>query len=268
MKKHATFEKSAITDIVVNQHIIPEASIKRFRNQKGFVTVTMVTSGRKFPSRKRKESIFCVQRLWSNSAESKWGYDIEKSFQEFVDNKCLENPSYSLEDSESKIVSKMYLLISARLRSALNPQTEEIYNKPKVNYLYLGQVFESSAPIYMIDEAPFCSTKYGRDRAEREHLAVKDEKGNFPRRFIYSSYISRHIKTNMNKGFSQLKWHLISSTGEDFILSDHYGDVAILPLTPKLCFIGGFTGDKMDISSETVNSLGKENARVFYIEAE
>lgn len=191
------------------QHIFPVASIARFGNENGRVSVIRKSNGKRL-SLSPTDPIFCVRRRWNQAAESGYMKAIEDKFQTFVGRVLCGHTIFT--EDEHQIVSHFYAL--CRLRA-------EVGREAPADREILG--FQSDSVM----------DKNTEEILERNGYA-------FPRGNIW---LSRHqAAIYIQVGVSRLvspdtRWGLIRSSEVDFLVPDSFGELGAVPLSPHACFI-------------------------------
>lgn len=201
--------------IVKNQHIFPKASLDRFTDEAGNISVLRLSSGPAFPQKTRNK-IFCVDQEWDQRAEIALGKVIEDDFQELIENILL-SFRYSLSKEESTIVSKFYALWS--YRSCINE-------------------YDDSLPLESIKMTPNNISDERKTELELMHIHYVDESGRMPDRFLKGIIIQGGIMHFLDRN-PDLSWCLVKSPYFDLILPDNPANDLYIPVSPDLCLLAG-----------------------------
>lgn len=202
---HAPYKSAR--QLVRKQHVLPRRSIERFADNRGCVECRRVQESRSFPARPNN-SIFRVERVWSQHAEVLLGTKLEGKFQEFA-NRLL--ASGSNEVLEQNVVDEFYALIRARHWAISLPAKDEVINGVSGEDLSDEQRYALEANAVMHIRAD--GTISARDITGLRMQLVLD-------RVIDALRALRH------------PWRLVRSAAGEFVVPDNYGACAIVPLAP------------------------------------
>lgn len=228
-----------------NQHVIPKKSIERFTARDGKVEVFRVGSSDTFRGRPNNP-VFCVNRVWDQRAESVWMLEIENRYQQVAD-LCNSRLQLKINDEQHEVVSRMYLLIWARLRFTINDiQDYEL---------------ESS-------QMALSPSKEQVELLESRHITAVDGNRLINSRNITGNVMFMKINQNFSDSFRTTRWEIIQANESEFIFSDSYNGYRVLPISPKLCFVAQEDlRTEPDIrNSNFINSIGIENAKFYYFQ--
>lgn len=206
MNTTRTRSKSA-RQLVRKQHVLPRKSIERFADKRGCVECRRVEGKLSFPARP-DNSIFYVERVWSQHAEVLLGTELEGKFQDFA-NRLL--ASGSDEVLEQNVVDEFYALIRARHWAISFPARDEVVNGVAGEDLSEEQRYALEANAVMYIRAD--GTISGRDlTGARMQLVLED------------------IVSNV-QALSH-PWRVVRAAAGEFVVPDTYGQHAVVPLAP------------------------------------
>ncbi len=107
----------------IKQHTFPAASISRFTNRDGTVSVYHISSKKilKLPT---DNQLFCAKRNWDQRAEDGYMKEIEDKFQALAD--CITGgPLCVVGTNEQKIINDFFHLLVSRTDSRANPLPDQ-----------------------------------------------------------------------------------------------------------------------------------------------
>jgi hypothetical protein len=98
--------------LTIRQHVFPVASILRFAQKDGRVSVYLIKQ-RKEAHLKPSDQIFYAKRTWDQRAESGFMKDIEDRYQELAEN-VIAGKIRTITEKEKPIITNMYALWNIR----------------------------------------------------------------------------------------------------------------------------------------------------------
>jgi hypothetical protein len=108
--------------LTYSQHVFPEASIARFANDNGLVSVCDMVRGRTRVAF-AKDPIFCAARAWSQREETGFMREIEAEFQR-VAGKIVDGTSTTLGSEDQRAINNFFALWYVRSRQRTLPVKE------------------------------------------------------------------------------------------------------------------------------------------------
>lgn len=194
------------------QHVFPTASIKRFADSNGLVSVTHCARKKQFKA-KPEDDIFCAFCVWDYRAESGYMLQIEKQFQALA-GEILTNKIVSLSADQSEIVTRFWALWSLRaeLRDAQEPDRpvhgvagELLTNPQRDSVESLG--------------GSFILRSGGNDK--------------LPGRFSAGMRIQMGIDMRSHP-LRGRHWGIVRAHVGEFLVPDSPANVPVVPLTPEI----------------------------------
>lgn len=205
------------------QHVFPEASLKRFLNDKGFVNVRWLNG--KSGYRKPGNTMFLSGRAWEQRSETS-SHEVETEFQDLANN-ISGSTVNSLNTEQSKIAAEMASIWLSRWYLKHNPSRE---NK-----------LDMAPPEVMSKSFPegFDSRDDYQDAAEKAGLVAESADGSIPGRFqSWPSF--RILKARISGQLEGSYWGIVRTREAEFIVPDVSLD-GILPISPNVLLIAGKT---------------------------
>ena len=192
------------------QHVFPVASINRFGDSNGLVSVVHCATKKQFKV-EPEDDIFCAVCVWDYRAESGYMLDIENQFQA-VAGDIIANRVASLDNVQSERISRFWALWSLRA---------DIRDAPEPDRRVRGIAGE-----------PW--TNEQRDRLESLGGAFVISSGDkLPSRFTASILIQKGIDERSHQ-FKGRRWGIVRAETGEFLVPDSPGNMLTLPLTPEL----------------------------------
>ena len=223
------------------QHVFPAASIKRFADLNGLVTVRHLGTKKQFKA-KPDEDIFCASCVWDYHAESGYMLDIENQFLALA-GEILASRVVGLNAEQSERVTKFWALWYWRA---------ELRNAP-----------EPDRTVHGVGGEPL--TNEQRDKIESVGGAFVLSSGNrLPGRFLAGFQIFKGI----DECSSQLqggRWGIVRAKAGEFLVSDSPGRTLAVPLTPEIGL--HFESRDCTIPEPEVaraNACARESAKSYY----
>jgi hypothetical protein len=235
--KYEKVQKKNPHRVSVNQHIIPIKCIERFTS--GNVVELRDLKRGITRNASPNDEVFICKRMWDHASETGFMKSVEDSFQDLVD-KLVEGHSVSVEE-RNKVVTEFYSLWCARFFISKHANNENVFLP------VTGDVL----------------TKDEEEKIESMNMAFVRSGGVMPERFInggqaqlrYMSYKQVYENTN---------WGLVTAKKKEFIVPDNFLKVMVVPISPKLSFIGGCRdGVASNFDVLKVNRAAVKNADSF-----
>ncbi|MGO2074748.1 MAG: hypothetical protein ACTH3B_06185 [Pseudoalteromonas sp.] len=234
-----TFEKTRKGNplkLVIDQHFHTAHSIEKFYNNDEKVEVFMKDSGETVQRHKRAK-IFCAKRNWDERAERGYMTEIEYKFHAQIDNLV------SFENRDHKAISEYFVLWRLRYMVHLERLS---------NALLHGVQGEDL-------------TKEQQETLEKIGCDYVNENGEMPARQLTGGQIQIGVMGLMETTFSGMKWGLLKARKGQFLCSDSYKNLCILPVSPKYVFAGNLSDKTLDYNEVAlVNKQSIESATKFY----
>jgi hypothetical protein len=210
--KHQPTQLGNPRQLTINQHVMPRRSIARFTDG-GVIRVVSLPYGA-VKERHPEHEVFCVKRLWDQRAETTGSRQIEVAYQHIAD--AAVNGRRTFIGEEQEAITDMFFLWKARFETK-DEEREDIYvNGLSGSVLDLDQqeLLESKGCMYVLDG------------------------GRMPRRFMNG--VSLRMRIDSDRILSgPINWGVLEASEGEFIVPDTTRSVTLMPISPKLCFIGG-----------------------------
>jgi hypothetical protein len=194
----------------INQHVFPAASIARFADKNG--TVSLADGLRQKVRRaKPNDHIFCAKRAWDHRSETGYMRSIEGQFQQLA-SRIIEGAVTEIGDSEKNIVDRFWSLWYMR---ALNRtlESQEVQARGIIGGSMLTQDQE--------------------ENLEKNGYMFAREGGRFLARQLNGMKVQIGID-RYHGSLSETKWGIIHAEEGEFVVPDA-PTCTIVPLTPTLC---------------------------------
>jgi hypothetical protein len=198
--------------LTIKQHVLPTRSISRFAGHDGNVDFYNQKTSAKLRIRPANH-LFCAQRVWDESTEKVFMKGIEDAFQPIAD-RIIEATTV-LTPQDSHIISMFHALWRLRAEAKVSPASDQ----PLIGLLP-GKGF----------------TKDEQEQLESKHLAYVSDGFNIPGRILTGSRIKTYVGRLCR---NSIAWGIIRSKHGEFIVPDTFGALAVVPLSPTICLIGG-----------------------------
>jgi len=219
------------------QHVFPEASLKRFLNDKGFLHVACLDG--KLGYKKPGNKMFLSGRAWEQRSEES-SHKVETSFQKLA-SAIAGNTVNSLNAEQFKTAAEMMSVWLSRWYLKHN-QSQDIklgMAPPEVMKKTIPKGFDSHDDF--------------RDAAEKNGLIAEGSDGSIPGRFQAWPRF-RQMKAHLFGQLEGLSWGIVRAQEAEFIVPDVSMD-RILPISPKILLIA----EKPDLtaSCDDVSEINK-----------
>ena len=242
--KYERTQKGNPHSLILNQHVFPTKSIKRFRDACGTVDVFLKTTSKQI-SLKPNDKLFCARRIWDQKSESGYMKDIEDSFQSLA-SKIVANQITELGEPENRIALDFFALWELKHHHNSNP-----VNDTELKGIHPGgtltkneeEILEKNGVIFTRD---------------------KNSSATIPSRFMNGSNIQISIESRRIQ-MRNLKWGIVKSFDGEFIVPDNFGNTTILPVSPKIILLGN-SKNLIVPKSEVikVNRLAIASSKTYY----
>ncbi len=193
------------------QHVFPAASIKRFADLKGLVSVRHLATNKLFKADPDEDDVFCASCVWDYRAESGYMLDIENQFQALA-GEILAGRVVALNAEQSETVTKLWALWYWRA---------ELRHAPELDRTVHGVRGE---PV----------TNEQRDKIESLGAAFILSSGNkLPGRFLAGFHILKGIDECSHQ-LRGRRWGIVRAHAGEFLVPDSPGRLLAVPLTPEV----------------------------------
>jgi hypothetical protein len=215
--RYAKPQKGNPHQLTINQHVFPLRSLARFSDPSSDkVAVRRPPSDLNEIHVKPDAAFFCAMRAWNDGAERNFKREIEDPFQAVADQ--VMSIRQSLAEDQHIIVTKFLALWSARAHLKANPIAD--------------------SPIYGILGKQGKHTLDDQEILEKNDIGYINENLSVPGRDLAAGLITMSIMRYQKQRGDQ-RWGIVHSPAAEFIVPDQFGSIAIVPVTPKLCFVAG-----------------------------
>ena len=194
------------------QHVFPAASIKRFADSSGLVSLAHCATKKQFKA-KPEDDVFCAFCVWDYRAESGYMLHIENQFQALA-GEILTNKIVSLNADQSEIVTRFWALWSLRT---------ELRDAP-----------EPDRPVHRV--AGELLTNRQRDGVESLGSSFVLRSGGsdkLPGRFSAGMLIQMGIDMRSHP-LQGRRWGIVRARVGEFLVPDSPASVLAVPLTPEI----------------------------------
>ena len=220
---------------VIKQHFHTAHCIGKFHNIDGKVEVKFLKTG-KVEKKGKRSGIFCAKRNWDENAERGLMAEIEKEFHDEVNN------IKSFQKRNHKAISKYFLLWRIRHHFYTSPLEDATLNGITGSGL----------------------SKEQEESVERVGAVFVRDEGKVPSRFLTGVQIQLILDQQWS-AIESLKWGLLEAKEGEFIVSDCFQDLTLIPISPKLAFCGNHKDMIIDHASVAgINNHSIQKATNFY----
>jgi hypothetical protein len=219
------------------QHVFPTASIARFVNKSGVVSVIR-KPGNDALQLRPSNAMFCAKRVWNQSAEIGYMKSIEDKFQTFAERVLCGHTK--LTEEEQLAISRFYALCRLRSEVRDNPPGDLIINGAQPATALdtnTEEILESNGYVFA--------------------------RGNMiPGRHIAAI----RIQILIGRTFPQnTKWGIIQSSEVEFLVPDSFKEIGVVPLTPNACFVANSCGGMITAQNAMeINAMACDVASSYY----
>jgi len=207
--KYERQQKGNPRGLAIKQHVFPVASIARFTNSDGRVTLF---EGSRIARRTAApgDLVFCARRAWDHKAESGYMKSIEDAFQVLA-GKIIDGTLTAIGETEKPIVNQFFALWQMRARYR-NLESQEIH----ANGMAGSRL-----------------TKDEEECLEANGYMFMREGGRMPARQINAMQLYLRIYRYADELSSATQWGIITPQYGEFIVPD-VPIPQVIPLTPTL----------------------------------
>lgn len=230
--------------LTIKQHIYPNFCVKKFYNSNNRVELLDKKSN-KISYVTGSDSIFCAKRIWDQRSESGFMKSIEDKYEDLL-KRIYHKITYEVSDEDQIAISEMFFLWMCRyqrannpipdqtLRGILPPKPEDTFNKDQLEHL------------------------------EKVGIISMRSDGNISGRHFNGTNIQLKIMQYKTL-HKHLKWGILHSSNAEFIVPDTYEDIAVMPISPKMCFVlNGKSGSIADDQVYQINNIAFSKSKKFY----
>ncbi|TVQ83327.1 MAG: DUF4238 domain-containing protein [Micavibrio sp.] len=230
--------------LTVKQHIFPNFCVKQFYNSNNRVELFDKNTN-KVSYVTGSDSLFCAKRVWDQSSESGYMKSIEDKYEDML-KRTYHKVTYQISEQDQITVGEMFFLWMCRYQRANAPIPD--------------QVLKNILP-------PKPEDSFGKDQLEQlEKIGVISMRsdGYISGRFFNGTNIQQKIM-EYKLLHKHLKWGVLHSSNAEFIVPDTYEDIAVLPISPKICFaLHVASGHISDDQVFQINNIARSKSKKFY----
>ncbi len=209
--KYEKPQKGNPRKLTVRQHVLPKASIARFANKDGQVSLFRIKN-RDILLVNPSADIFCVKRIWDQRAESGDSKRIEDRFQVLADN-IVSGKISDINSDQKHIVNSIFALWHMRSKLRMAPLGDQSAN---------GLVGPAL-------------TKEEEESLEANHYTYVRSNGAISGRQMAGLHIQIGIMA-ICRQMSDALWGIVRADSGEFIVPDHCPD-GIIPLSPTISLV-------------------------------
>jgi hypothetical protein len=228
--------------LTIKQHTFPRASIARFADSDGLVSVFHIATGKNLKL-SPDDHLFCATRIWDQRAEEGYMKEIEDSFQSLAE-AIIGERILAIGPVETPVVNDFFALWNIRAHRKAHPipdRTIQGIVGPKRNL-----------------------TKDEQEHLEKEHIGFARPDRTVPGRQL--SGIS--IQMNLDAVRTQLadaQWGILRAYDGEFIVPDNSSNARIVPVTPTLCLFSPSANHILtQFQVAEINQYAAASSRDFY----
>lgn len=222
----------------IDQHVFPAASIERFADSNGRVSLFDIRRN-KLRCAKPSDARFCAKRAWDHSAETQFMKRIEDNFQALA-SKIIAGATLDFDVAEKQVAHLFYALWHTRSRKRTLSTTE-----------IQAVGFLGSSEFTPEQEENLEKNGYMVARADGKFLA---HQLNAVQIQVETGRVARSLK--------ETSWGIVHAHKGEFIVPDAPSHT-IIPITPTLCLMnqaasGIITEDNVALVNRMVRSTSLE----------
>jgi hypothetical protein len=225
--------------LTTKQHVFPAASIERFAQKDGFVSVFLHKQRKTVPCRPL-DVLFCAKRAWNDASEHGFMKKVEDAFQ-ILANQILDGTvSCSLGLKEHKIVSHFYALCTLRAEARAAPPQD----------------------VQMKGVLPGSTLTKNQEEILEKNGYIFARGTTMPGRHMTSIRIQVLLDRLCAP---ETTWAVVYSRVIEFVVPDSFFEVGIVPLSPNCCLVANQGGG--EISSDNaiaINRIAIEKSSMYY----
>jgi len=211
-RKHEKTQKGNPHALPIRQHVFPSASIARFADKSGVVSLHRLFTGQVLKA-KPSNPIFCAMRAWDARAEVGYMKQIEDEFQELA----------------SRIIRRKIIKI-------------EVADKPKVDAFFalwkMRAIFRSKevADVQFNGITGENLTKDQEEKFEKIGIVSLREGGVMSAHRVHGIQIQAGVM-QQTSALSNIRWGIVRAHDGQFVVPDSPA-ITFIPLEPTLCLCG------------------------------
>lgn len=202
--------------LVINQHILPAESIRRFCNENGRLMVTRLDAGKLLKSVRPDDSCFVVRRVWDERTERGMPARIERRFQFLISQVLggdLRRWAY-----EQNAIPEFFALWSTRAQCAAKPTADV-----QLKSVHPGRGMTKDVP----------------ERFEARFEIAADDQGFVAGRFFTGMRLQLQLK-RLARTVENAGWRVINvEPGAGELVVPDRPFALYMPITPTIALVGG-----------------------------
>lgn len=211
-----------------NQHYHSRYCIEKFLNSNNRIEV-FIHKNVEIKQLTPEAELFCAMRMWDQRAESGFMLSIENAFHEEID-----NPK-EISERNHVAITEYWALWKLRFE------------------FFYGDHSEDTSLIGVTGDN---LTKPQEENIESKHAVFVRDGGIIPARFSNGIRIQQGIDM-ISASNSTVTWGLLTSTNGEFIVSDNYSELQILPISPTQIFAANHSD--FHISKDSLININQES---------
>ena len=236
--RHEKTQRGNPHRLTINQHIFPKASIARFAQEDGLITIYLHEQ-RKTVRLPPQDVLFCARRVWNQAAENGFMKKVEGAFQTLAEHILHStNPSFGL--TENRIVSQFYSLCRLRAEAKQAPTSD----------------------VQMKGVLPGNTLTKSEEEILEKKGYIFARATTMPGRHMTSIRI--HVLVDRLCA-PETTWAAVYSRAVEFAVPDSFCEIGIVPLSPNVCLVANQAGG--EISSENaikINRIAIDKSSKYY----
>ncbi len=237
--RHERTQRRNPHGLTINQHVFPTASIARFAQEDGFVSIYLHEQ-QKTVRLPPQDVLFCARRVWNQASEHGFMSRVEGDFQKLANHILDGSVGRSLGPTENRIVSQFYALCRLRAEARQAPPQD----------VQIKGVLPGSA-----------LTKNQEEMLEKNGY-IFARGTTMPSRHIASI----RIQVLLDRLCAlETIWAVVYSRAIEFLAPDSFREIGIVPLSPNYCLVATQCGG--EISSDNaieINRIAIEQSSKYY----
>jgi hypothetical protein len=223
--------------LTINQHVFPAASIARFAQKDGRVSVFLREQEKtlRLPPR---DVLFCAKRVWNQTSENGFMRKVECTFQTLAER--ILNGTFSLGPTENQTISRFYSLCRLRAEARQTPPADI-----QINGVQPGRPLTKNEE-EMLEKNGYVSAR-GTTMPSRHMAGLR-------------------IQILLSRLYPQeTTWAAVYSRTIEFIVPDSFCEIGIVSLSPNCCLVANVEGG--EISSDNaieINRIAIDKSSTYY----
>lgn len=206
--------------LTVIQHTFPRASIARFADDDGCVSVSHIPTTKQFrlpPG----DQLFCARRTWDQRAEEGFMKKIEDAFQSLVE-AVVDGRVTHIGMFEKPIVNDFFALWNIRAHRKAQPIADQ--------------------PINGIVALERDLTKDQQELLEKHHISFIRPDLKIPGRQLAGVNIQMNLDM-VRRQLADAQWGILKAGEGEFLVPDNFSNARIVPVTPTICLFSQSDND-------------------------